>query len=70
MAKRVVKARTNLLTVIKKKKLKKYSSKSKTNKECFDYRKNSYYTRNYHTSNKKKPKDLLEKVKSAWWEKY
>lgn len=53
----------------KKKQLKKYSIKLKTNKKCFNCGKKDYYARDYYTSNKTKPKKLLKKGKCAWWKK-
>lgn len=53
----------------KKKQLKKYSTKLKTNKKCFNYGKKDHYARDYYTSNITKPKKLLKKGKCVWWKK-
>lgn len=66
LAKQAVGAITDLVMMAKKKQLKKYFAKSKINEECFNRGKKGYYIKNCHTSNKKKPEELLEEVQHAW----
>lgn len=57
LAKLLVRAIIDLVMMAKKKWLKKYFTKSKSDKECFNCRKKDYYAINCYTSNKKKPKN-------------
>lgn len=65
LAKQGVRVIIELAIITKKKQLKKYFAKPKTNEECFNYRKKDHYARDYYISNKKKLKKLLEEVKYA-----
>ena len=66
LAKQAVRATTDLAMMAKKKQLKKYPIKPKTNKECFNCGKKCHYARDCHTSNKKKPEESLKEAKRAW----
>lgn len=54
--------------MVKKKQLEKYSIRLKKNKKYFNYRKKSYYARDYYaqSSNKKKTEKSLKKTKCAY----
>lgn len=67
LAKRMVGASTELVMMAKKKhSAKQHATKFKVNKECFNYRRKGYYTKNCHFSNKKKPKKSAEEAKCTW----
>ena len=71
LAKRAVGATTDLAMIAKKKQSEKYPNRPKINKECFNCKKKGHYARDCHaqSSNKRKPKELLEEAKRAWWKK-
>ena len=70
LAKRRVGATTDLAMIARKKHLdKQHATKSKANKECFNYEKKGHYANNYHPSNKKKLKKSAEEVKYTRWKR-
>ena len=69
LAKQAVRATTDLAMMAKRKQLEKYPAKPKTNEECFNCGKKGHYTRDCHTSNKRKPEESLEEAKCARWKK-
>lgn len=64
LAKQIVQATTDLTMMAKKKQLK-WTLKSKTGKEHFNYRKKGHYAKDCcsFTLNKRKPKELSEEAK-------
>lgn len=67
LAKQIVKAIINLAMTTEKRQSDTSNSKSKINRECFNYGKKSHYTKDCHTSisNKKKLEESLKKAKQV-----
>ena len=70
LAKRAVRATTDLAMMAKKKHSdKQHAIKSKANEECFNCGKKGHYAKDCHPSNKRKPEESAEEAKRTRWKR-